>query len=260
MAVALVACQEGNKERVPTLEEDLQAKKMMQGIWLDADDDAPSFRVKGDSIFYPDTTSQPVRFWIAADTFYIEGAFKTSYPIVKQSEQVLQFKDQSGEVVHLLKSNDIEDIHYFDHCSTVVLNQRQTIKRDTVFFAANERYHTYVQVNPTKQKVIKPSINDDGMEVENVYYDNSIRFILFHGAQRVYQHDFHREDFKRLVPEEFLRQSVLSDLVFGSAGGDGVRYVAQLAIPDSFSSYEIEILVTYRGQMSMAVVAGTKEG
>ena len=48
--------------------------------------------------------------------------------------------------------------------------------------------------------------------------------------------------------------------LLGSAGGDGVRYVAQLAIPDSFSSYEIEILVTYRGQMSMAVVAGTKDG
>lgn len=260
LAFVFVSCQKGDKAEGPAQpEEDLQAKEIFQGIWLDADEDAPSFRVEGDSIFYPDTTSQPVRFWIAADTLYMEGAYQTKYPIVKQEEHLFQFKDQSGEVVHLVKSSDADDIHYFDLCRPVALNQRQTIKRDTVFFAGNERYHCYVQVNPTKQKVIKPSINEDGMEVESVYYDNSLRFILFHGAQRVYQHDFHREDFKKLVPEEFLRQSVLSDLVFGSAANDGVRYIAQLAIPDSPSSYEVEILVSYRGHLSMSVVSGASD-
>lgn len=42
-------------------EEDLAAKKMLQGIWLnDDDEDDVAFRAKGDTIYYPDSTSQPV--------------------------------------------------------------------------------------------------------------------------------------------------------------------------------------------------------
>ncbi|MCR4853158.1 MAG: DUF4738 domain-containing protein [Prevotella sp.] len=257
MGLILAACQNSKSESVaPQPEEDLQAKQMLQGIWMDQDEDAPSFRAEGDSIFYPDTTSQPARFSIIGDTLYIAGAYTSKYPIVKQAEHIFQFKTQGGEVVHLVKSENADDIHYFDHCKPVALNQRQTIKRDTVVYVDNQRYHFYVQVNPTRQKVVKPTINEDGLEVENVYYDNSIRFILFNGAARIYQHDFHREDFKKLVPEDFLKQSVLSDLVYSRADSDGVRYIAQLAIPDSPSSYEVEVLVSYRGRMEMALVAG----
>jgi hypothetical protein len=38
-----------------------------------------------------------------------------------------------------------------------------------------------------------------------------------------------------------------------------VRYVAQLAIPDSPSSYEVEILVSYQGRMSMSLVSGVPD-
>ncbi len=260
LCMVAVACQQGSKESTPVVpEEDMQAKQMLQGIWMDEDEEAPSFRAEGDTIFYPDTTSQPARFAIIGDTLFIYGAHTSRYPIVKQAEHIFQFKTQDDEVIHLVKSQNADDIHYFDHCKPVALNQRQTIKRDTVVFVANERYHFYVQVNPTKQKVVKQALNDDGLEVENVYYDNSIRFILFHGANRVYQHDFHREDFQKLVPREVLRQCVLSDLVYSHADTDGVRYVAQLAIPDSPSSYEVEILVSYQGRMSMSLVSGVPD-
>lgn len=48
---------------------------MLQGIWLnDDDEDDVAFRVKGDTIYYPDSTSQPVYFYIAGDTLVMKGA------------------------------------------------------------------------------------------------------------------------------------------------------------------------------------------
>ena len=41
-------------------EEDLQAKKMIQGIWINEDQGSCAFRAKGDTIFYPDSLSEPV--------------------------------------------------------------------------------------------------------------------------------------------------------------------------------------------------------
>ena len=249
----VAACTSGNNQPPSSPREDALAKKMPQGIWLDSEDEEPSFRFSGDSIFFPDTTSQPATFKVIGDTLCIEGSLSAKYPIVLHTEHNFQFKNQSDDVVKLVKSDNPDDVQYFEQRPAVAINQRQTIKRDTVIFSANERYHCYVQVNPTRQKVVKPAINDDGVEVENVYYDNSIRFSLFHGKARLYQHDFHREDFKKLVPEEFLRQSVLSDLVFLRSDNAVIVYDAILAVPDSYSSYEVEVSITYDGKMSMRI-------
>ena len=44
--------------------EDKQAKEMLQGLWTNGESSDPAMLVKGDSIFYPDSASMPVRFWI----------------------------------------------------------------------------------------------------------------------------------------------------------------------------------------------------
>ena len=257
----LAACGGAKNGDAPKKEklEDLEAKRMLQGIWVDENEGAPSFWAKGDSLFFADTTSIPAHFSIIADTLVIEGATNVKYPIVKQSEHVFEFVNQGGENVHLVKGDSTTNAVFFSDAKPVVLNQLQTIKRDTVIFASDERYHVYVQVNPTRQKVFKQTINNDGVVVENVYYDNSIRFIIFHGANRVYQHDFHRDDFKKLVPEGFFMSSVLSDLVYYSHDATTVSYVAQLAIPDSFSSYEVLLTFNLKGALSrMSLVQGSE--
>lgn len=256
-----VACTGGKNQEKNSVkaEENSEAMRLLQGIWLDQDEDIPSFWAKGDSLFYPDTTSMPARFSVIGDTLIIEGEGEddVKYPIVKQSEHIFEFQNKSGETIHLVKGDSVNDSHFFVVAKPVILNQLKTIKRDTVIFAANERYHLYVQVNPTRQKVYKQTINDDGVVVENVYYDNSIRFIIFHGNQRCYQHDFHRDDFKKIVPVEFFRNSVLSDLVYKSHNADGVHYIAHLAVPDSPSLYEIDVFVDYKGKsVQMSLVDG----
>ncbi len=254
LSVVIVACRNGKDKASADVQENLQAKQMLQGIWLDADEGVPSFRAKGDSIFYPDTISQPARFRIVADTLMIEGAYLVKYPIVRQSAHLFEFVNQNGETIKLVKSEDADDLHFFRMNRHVTLNQNKVIKRDSIVVLGSERYHLYVQVNPTTYKVVKPTYNDEGVEVDNVYYDNTIHLAVFNGASKVYSQDFKKQDFKLFVPEAYLRQSILSDITLVKADTDGFHHRAQLCIPDSPSSYVVEVLVSAKGKMTMKVM------
>jgi hypothetical protein len=101
--------------------------------------------------------------------------------------------------------------------------------------------------------VIKPTYNDDGVEVDNVYYDNIVYVSLYQGATKVFSRDFHKQDFKRQIPGPFLRQGILSDIVFQKIDQEGVTYTAVIASPDSDSSYEVNIIISFRGQMRLEI-------
>lgn len=241
-------------EKHPVFQEDVAAKKMLQGIWLNDDEDDVAFRVEGDTIYYPDSTSQPTYFYIQSDTLVMRGSNEVKYPIVKQASHLFIFKNQNGDVVKLVKTNDKSYMKQFVHERLVALNQNTLIKRDTVVVFGKERYHLYVQVNPTTYKVFKSSYNDDGVEVDNVYYDNIINVNVFHGATKVFSRDFHKKDFGSDVPASFLDQAILSDMVFGTIDKLGIHYLAILAMPDSSLSYQVEVTISFDGKMKIRVV------
>ena len=86
----LTAC--SNKEKPITAPvEDASAKKMLQGIWLDEESGEPSFRAEGDTIYYPDSTSAPVHFYIIEDSIVLDGSRTLRYAILKQSANIFQF-------------------------------------------------------------------------------------------------------------------------------------------------------------------------
>ena len=43
-------------------EEDIAAKELLQGIWLDDETESPLMRVEGDTIYYADSQSAPITF------------------------------------------------------------------------------------------------------------------------------------------------------------------------------------------------------
>ena len=232
LLAAMVSCgQKSAGKDSAEVKEDTAAKKMLQGIWLDGDDeDDVVFRVKGDTIYYPDSTSQPVYFYIAGDTLVMKGANTTKYPIVKQAAHIFQFKVLNGDIMKLVKTDDASYLQQFLHNQPVVLNQNTLIKRDSVVYAGDEKLHLYVQVNPTTYKVFKSSYNDDGVEVGR---------------------DFRKEDFDGQVPHEFLKQAILSDIVLKKADADGLHYRVVLAMPDSSMSYQVEIIISLEGKMTI---------
>lgn len=248
----VAACGQKSEKKQPEIKEDTAAKKLLQGIWLDGDDeDDVAFRVKGDTIYYPDSTSRPVYFYIVGDTLVMKGANTSKYPIVNQAAHIFQFKVQNGDIVKLVKTDDLSYLQQFSHEQPVTLNQNKLVKRDTVVNAGNEKLHLYVQVNPTTFKVYKSSYNDDGVEVDNVYHDNIVNVNIYQGSRKIFGRDFRKEDFKGQVPHEFLKQSILSDIVFRKVDADGVHYKVVLAMPDSSMSYQVEIIISLEGKMTI---------
>ena len=227
LTISIDGCRERAKQ-VSAPQEDLAAKKMLQGIWVNEDEESVAFEAQGDSIFYPDTTSQPVRFQIVEDTLVLHGAEDIKYPIIKQTPHLFIFKNQNGDEVKLEKSDDPDDAVQFTHQKPKAVNQNQLIKRDTIVSYNNVGYHCYVTVNPTTYKVVKASYNDEGVEVDNVYYDNIVNLNVYHGATKLFSGDFRKQQFKHIVPEDFLGQSILSDLIFDSIDQLTVSYTGHL--------------------------------
>lgn len=250
--LSLEGCRDKNSSAVDSSKEDTAAKKMLQGIWV-SEDESPFFRVKGDTIYYPDTTSSPVYFSIHGDSLEMRGATVERYLIVKQSPHLFVFKNHNGEQVRLELSDNAEDINSFLVTRPVALNQNQLIKRDSVIMRADKKYHYYIQVNPTTFKVVHSSLNDDGLQVDNVYFDNIIHISVFQGARQLFSRDFHRKDFRRNVPENILAQSILSDINFTSVDEKGIHFTAFICIPDSPSAYQIDICISYEGRVTLNV-------
>ena len=124
-SVLLSSCQrQKDKAEGVVQQENKTAKTLLQGIWINADSEDIAFRAKGDSIFYPDTTSVPVSFRIIGDTLVLQGANEMKYPIVKQAAHLFVFKNQNGEPVRLLKSENPDDIYAFEGKQPQPINQR----------------------------------------------------------------------------------------------------------------------------------------
>lgn len=253
IVLVMGGCRKRPGDRQDAPREDVAAKKMLQGIWVNEDEEDVAFMAKGDTIFYPDSTSQPVYFQIFNDTLVLHGANDVKYPIVKQAAHLFEFKNQNGDVVKLTLSDNPYDKYVFASNAKrpQALNQNQLIKRDSVISFEGEKYHSYVQVNPTTYKVVKASYNDEGVEVDNVYYDNIIHISLYKGAEKVFSRDFHKQDFARQVPKDFLRQGILNDILLVKADAAGVHYNTMIGIPDSPSSYVVETIISYKGKLTL---------
>ena len=228
--------------------ENLKAKTELAGIWIDADEETVVFKIKGDTVYYPDSTSQPVKFKIIQDTMILLGGNTSKYPIIRQKEYVFEFKNQDNDIVKLVKSENPYDSLQFVRNGPVTLNQGKVIKEDTVVRHDGAQYHSYVQVNPTTYKVYRSSYNAEGMEIENIYYDNIIHVSIFAGASKIFSKDFRKSDFNKAVPENMLKQCVLSNIKLMSLDVDGFHYQTQLAIPDSPSSFIVELIISYDGK------------
>lgn len=250
LVLFFVACgQRGNDRKAEVVQENLEAKKNLQGIWLDDDGDDVAFRIKGDSVFFPDSTSMPAYFRVEKDSFVVVGGNTVKYHIVKQTPHLFVFVNQNGERVKLVKTDDESYLDLFAPKTFLAVNQNRIVKRDTVLYHGAEKYHCYVQVNPTTYKVVKSTFNDDGVEVGNVYYDNIVNLGVFNGARRLFSSDFRKQDFQKNIPSDILRQLVLSDITFNKANEEGMHFYAVLVIPETSISYIVELVVTYDGKI-----------
>jgi len=249
MAV-LAGCNRQDKSR--GMAEDREAKALLQGVWLNSDDESVSFHVKGDTIYYADTTSMPAYFKIVADSLVLASG--TKYGIVKQTPHLFWFNNQNGDVVKLQKSDNPEDSTEFVHDTPKVVTYTHQVKTDSVVMYGGERYHWYIAINPTKYKVQKRAYNEDGLEVENVYYDNIMHVSVFSGARKLFSTDFRKQLYASKIPQQFLSQSVLSNMEFTGVDAKGFHFVATICIPDGASCYKAENIVSFSGELTTTLL------
>jgi len=228
--------------------ENREVKQLLQGVWLDADTEVASFQMKGDTVFYADSTSMPAYFKVVDDSLYIG---KTGhYHIEKHTEHVLWFKSQDGETAKFVKG-DADDLNpLLKEPKSQVLTLTEVLKRDTVVFYNSERYHIYIAVNPTKYKVSHHTQNEEGLDVENVYYDNIIHLSIFKGARQIFSRDFRKSLYNKKVPDQILQQSILNNMVFDKVDAEGFHFRTSVCIPDDASCYMVGHVISYKGQMT----------
>lgn len=253
VSLLVTGCKDAPRENAVAAE-DAKSKQMMQGIWIGEDDGEVSFRAKGDTIYYPDSISEPVHFYVKADSLILDSSHPTKYAVTLLTASSLRFINSEGDEIRLKKSNDDSYVEMFEkQGKTVSLNQGVLIKKDTILTSGDIRYHAYVQVNPTTYKVYRQSVNDNGVNVDNAYYDNIIHLALYENSKALVNKDYRKQDFSTVVPKEFIEQCVLSDINIDKVADDGVFFVAELTIPDTYTSYNVKIFVSRSGKVNFSV-------
>ena len=147
-----------------------------------------------------------------------------------------------------------DDAVQFTHQKPKGCQQNQLIKRDTIVSYNNVGCTLLCHRQPLLPiRFVKASYNDEGVEVDNVYYDNIVNLNVYHGAMKtLLGGDFRKQQFKHIVPSK-LSESELSSAIdlHDSIDKNGVHYIAVLVIPDSMSSYEVLLTVSYTGHLQM---------
>ena len=250
LVLVFVAC--GQQKSVAEQEESREAKQLLQGVWMEEGGELPVFQMKGDSVFYADSTSMPARFRVVGDTLYIGSANR--YFIEKHTAHLLWFRNQNGELMKFEKSDDEDVKDEMAQQKPQILTLTEVLKRDTVVFFDSQRYHLYIAINPTKYKVSRPTINEDGMEVENVYYDNIIHLSIFKDGTQLFSRDFRKQQYAEKVPAQILQQSILNNMEFSKVDADGFHFNVSVCVPDDASCYLIDQMVSFSGKSSIKLL------
>lgn len=247
ISLLTVGCS-GNEKNSDT--EDKEAKKLLQGVWINEESGMPSFMAKGDSIFYPDTTSLPVRFWVSKDSLFLQGKKIGRYRINTLSDKQFVICNRNEEEIRLSHGSYVQAQKDFLQDRPYALNALRIIKTDTVVYAGGIKYDCTMSLEPTSDRVIKSSYNDDGIEVDNLYLDNMVRLEISKDGRRLYSQEFRKQEFSTYVPSEFMSKSILRDFQYSHASANALFFNATIGIPDASTCYVIELKIDKEGRLS----------
>lgn len=251
VVIFFVACGSEKTNSSEQKGEDFTAKELLQGIWLDDETESPLMRVIGDTIYYADAQSTPISFKIIQDTLFTFGNDTTYYKIDKQAEHIFWFHSITDDVVKLHKSEDPNDSLSFVRQQLIVPTYTEVTKRDSVVTYNGTRYRAYVYINPSKKRVVRTTYSEDGISMDNVYYDNVMHICVYEGKKNMFASDITKQMFEATIPQDFLAQAILSDTRFVRVDRNGFHYQAILSIPES-SIYSIaDMIIDFDGNLSI---------
>ena len=158
-----------------------------------------------------------------------------------------------GDILQLSKAEHLQD-SLWTHNLTPEKTTEEVISKDKIVYYNNQRFRGYVYINPTDIKIHQLEITEEGLEIENVYYDNIIHICVYEGKNKLFGRDMKKQDFKSLIPEEYFQRAILSDMDFVGVNTKGYQYQATLCIPNSASCYLINISITTDGDITYELI------
>lgn len=249
------SCTGGSKtDESVEAQEDIEAKNKLQGTWKNDLEGDYVFSFKGDSIYFTDSVSVPALFCVINDTLIVKSNKPVKYAIKSLNSTQFVFINMNGDEVELVKDEAV-DLSTIGQRSLAVtnVNQGKTIKKDSVMTVGNHKYHVYTQVNPTTFKVFQQTTNDDGLNVEQIFYDNIVYVGVFDGGQKIFGQDFSKKSFEKKVPDSYLSNAILSEITMDKATTEGINLTAILAIPNSSTTFHVNILISPEGKLTLTI-------
>lgn len=240
----------GNSDQNDSLEIDTAAMARLQGIWLDAETESPAMLVRGDSVYFPDTVIVPARFCVQRDSLILYGDDSQKYKIEKLGTYNLALLTTTGESLNFRLSQEPADSMHFVRRKAQPIFYTEVTKRDTVVHLNGVKYHCYVAINPTTKKVYLDRLTDEGLSVDNFYYDNVIHVSVYQGTKALFSHNIEKNMFSSIIPPHYLEQATLSDIRFSHIDAQGCRFDATVCIPDGALCYMVEVTISLDGQVS----------
>ena len=233
--------------------ENRSAKKQLQGVWYTEDANTPLLLVQGDTLRFIDQTDSPMQFKIYKDSLYTYGYDVTGYKIDYQSENDFWFHSLSDRIIKLYKSDNLEDSLYFrasfSNLPSTIYSQK--IEKDSVVYYDNRRFRGYVYINPSTYKVNKPSYTDEGIRIDNIFYDNVIHICVYEGTESLFARDIYKKDFKSLLTDVFYEQSILANIDFEGVDYKGYHFTAYLQVPESLMYNIISLEISFDGEINI---------
>lgn len=252
LTILLIACNNTKKQNSLEQSENVKAKELMQGIWIDDESDIPLLFIKGDTIYYADSQSTPVYFKIIKDTLYTFGNELARYQIDKQTEYSFSFHSLADNIVKLHKSEDPNDSLAFSGKPVEIIpTYTEVTQKDSVVFYNGIRYRAYVYINPSKIKVVKTTYSEDGISMDNIYYDNIMHICIYEGRKCLFSSDITKQMLENVISTDFLQQSILSEMNFKNVDRKGFHYQATVCIPESSVCNIANLLVSFDGKLTI---------
>lgn len=247
-----LSCQ-GSSKGESQMEVSDSLRKSLSGVWLDDNSEAPIFVIRNDSITFLSTghTTQPARFSISGDTLVIFSSETVKYSIQSLHKHSMRLVTPLGDLLSLHLS-ETDSLQF--SLPVQITQPTEVLRRDSVIQYQGKRFHGYAYINPTRKKVIVQSISEEGLPIDNVYYDNLIHICVYQGKEELYGRDISKEVFQSIVPADFLKEAILTNMDFTGVDSHGYHFIAQLCIPESSTCYYVRVTVDTQGKFNTTLI------
>ena len=183
---------------------------------------------------------------------YTFGNELARYQIDKQTEYSFSFHSLADNIVKLHKSEDPNDSLAFSGKPVEIIpTYTEVTQKDSVVFYNGIRYRAYVYINPSKIKVIKTTYSEEGISMDNIYYDNIMHICIYEGRKCLFSSDITKQMLENVISTDFLQQSILSEMNFKNVDRKGFHYQATVCIPESSVCNIADLSVSFDGKLTI---------